>query len=313
MGIYDRDYYRKEGPSYLDSFALRGQATKWLLIVTICVFILQLVTRVQTPRGWQPGVVTNWLVLKPELVMHGEVWRLVTYAFLHSDGTGFPVDSSFWTHIVFNMWLLFVFGHYVEDIYGRWEFMAFYLTAALVGGLAYTAEYYLMHKVGMCLGASGAVTAVLILCALYHPRLNILLFFVIPVPVWLLAVFQVAQDVLGFLGGGDRNTAFSVHLGGAAFAFLYFKGHVRILSFWDQLRTWKKQRARPRLRVYHPDDGMSEPVPVGPTVGAEIDEQFEAKVDAVLAKVARTGKESLTDAEQQLLLKASEIYKRRRT
>ena len=136
MGIYDRDYYRKEGPSYLDSFALRGQATKWLLIVTICVFILQLVTRVQTPRGWQAGVVTNWLVLKPELVMQGEVWRLVTYAFLHSDGTGFPVDNAFWTHIVFNMWLLFLFGHYVEDIYGRWEFIAFYLTAALVGGLA---------------------------------------------------------------------------------------------------------------------------------------------------------------------------------
>jgi hypothetical protein len=40
---------------------------------------------------------------------------------------------------------------------------------------------------------------------------------------------------------------------------------------------------------------------------------MEAKVDAVLEKVARFGKDSLTDGERQLLLRASEVYKRRRT
>jgi hypothetical protein len=44
-----------------------------------------------------------------------------------------------------------------------------------------------------------------------------------------------------------------------------------------------------------------------------IDEQLEAKLDAVLEKVARTGKESLSEPERQILLRASEIYKRRRT
>lgn len=315
MGIYDRDYYRKEGPSYLGSFTISGQATRWLLIVTIVVFIAQLLTRTrphpQLPI-WLPGVVTESLALVPEKVLHGEVWRLVTYAFLHSDGTGLPKDN-FWMHIVFNMWVLFLFGSYVEDIYGRWEFIAFYLVAALMGGLVYLLEYVLLHRGGMCLGASGAVTAVLILCALHYPHKTVLLFFVIPTPFWAMALLYVALDLLGFVGAREENIAFGVHLGGAAFALLYFKAQIRLLSFWDSVRAWKKQRSRPRLRLYHPETELPEPVPVGPKAGNEIDEQFEAKVDAVLEKVARAGQESLTDSEKQILLKASEIYKRRRT
>jgi hypothetical protein len=51
---------------------------------------------------------------------------------------------------------------------------------------------------------------------------------------------------------------------------------------------------------------VASPPPVG-------DEQLEAKLDAVLEKVARSGKDSLTDGERQILLRASEVYKRRRS
>ena len=44
-----------------------------------------------------------------------------------------------------------------------------------------------------------------------------------------------------------------------------------------------------------------------------IDEHFEAKVDAVLEKVTRHGKQSLTDAENDILMRASELYKKRRS
>ena len=118
MGIYDRDYYRKEGPSYLDSFAVRGQICKWLLIVNITVFILQLITK-------NSGLVTEAFLLIPEKVMQGQVWRLLTCAFIH--------DTVHPAHIIFNMWFLFLFGGEVEDLYGRWEFLAFYLTAAVMG------------------------------------------------------------------------------------------------------------------------------------------------------------------------------------
>jgi len=306
MGIYDRDYYRKEGPSYLDSFALKGQICKWLLIVNVALYVLQLMTGLSRQDG---GPVTDILELVPEKVLGGEVWRLLTYAFVH---------SFHWTHIVFNMWLLWMFGGYLEELYGRWEFLAFYLTAAVLGGLAYMAQaalgWYLDMRIP-CVGASGAITALMILCAFHYPHLTILLFFVLPVPIWALAVFQVIQDSLGLLGARPGDPiAFSVHLGGAAFAALYYQMHWRLLSFWPKFRSWKNQRRRPRLRVFRGDEESREPVPVATVPPAmDVDEQLEAKLDAVLAKVARTGQSSLTDAEKQILLRASEIYKKRRT
>ena len=44
-----------------------------------------------------------------------------------------------------------------------------------------------------------------------------------------------------------------------------------------------------------------------------IDEQLEAKLDLALEKVARTGKDSLTSEEKAVLMRASEIYRRKRT
>ena len=68
---------------------------------------------------------------------------------------------------------------------------------------------------------------------------------------------------------------------------------------------------RPRLHVYR--DEPRQPVPVAAPPSGDVDEQLEAKLDAVLEKVARTGKDSLTDNEKQILMRASEIYKKRRS
>lgn len=302
MGIYDREYYRREGPRYLDALSFRGQVCKWLLIANIVIFILQLLTRDR---------LTSALALVPAQVMAGEVWRLLTYAFLHDTG-------NIW-HIVFNMWMLFLFGGYMEERYGNLEFLAFYLLAAVIGGLAYLGQALLGFHLDMmtpCIGASGAVMAVTILCAFVYPTMTILLFFVLPVPIWALAIFMVAQDTLGLLNFGGRTAAvaFSVHLGGAAFAALYHQLDWRLTGLLRGLQDWKVQRSRPRLRVYRGEDDAREPVAVAaPPLQADLDEHLEAKVDAVLEKVARHGQASLTDAEKQVLLRASEIYKKRRS
>jgi membrane associated rhomboid family serine protease len=299
MGIYDRDYYRREGPSFLDSFAIRNQICKWLVGVNIVFFLLQVLSREHAASF------TNALSLVPGDVMSGQVWRLLTYAFLHD-------TSNIW-HIVLNMWLLWLFGGYVEDLQGRWEFLAFYLIAAIAGGAGYVLQAEFGGPGDPCVGASGAVTAVMILCAFHYPTLTVLVMFVLPVPIWLLAVLQVVQDSFGLLGGGAR-VAFSVHLAGAAFAAVYYKLHWHLVSFLPRFRSSAGQRSRPRLRVFHSEEeDPREPVVVaGPSLG-DLDEHLEAKVDAVLAKVARAGQSSLTDTEKQILMRASEIYKKRRT
>jgi membrane associated rhomboid family serine protease len=302
MGIYDRDYYRREGPSLLGSFANRGTVCKWLIGVNAAVFILQMFTVTDGPFGRSAGPLTDALLLDPDKVVHGQVWRLVTYAFLH--------DPNSVMHILFNMLFLWWFGADLEDLYRPREFLAFYLTAAAVGGAIHVALFKLsLVSTPGVLGASGAVTAVVMLCALHYPTKVILLFFFLPVPIWAFVVFMVAKDFFTLMGGVRTGVAVDVHLAGAAFGFFYQKCHLHLTSLWPQLKQWRR-RSQPRLRVFR-DEEEAAPVSVAAPVPAD-EEQLEAKMDAILEKISRTGKDSLTPPERELLLRASEVFKKKR-
>jgi membrane associated rhomboid family serine protease len=306
MGIYERDYYRESNKSFLGSFTDRGLMCKWLIGINVAVFLLQILTR--TPSPLNPlvdvGPVTDWLVLSSDKVLHGQVWRLLTAAFLHS--TLSPM------HILFNMLFLWWFGSDVEDLYGPREFLAFYLVAAVLGNITFV----LTHLAGgAALGASGAVTAVLVLCAMHYPTRIILLFFVLPVPIWLFVVFMIVRDLAAlapYLGGTGENVAVDVHLAGALFGYLYYKFQWRFTTWLPQFKNWRRRMKQPRLRVYRDE----EPAPVArsqPVLAATEEEALlEAKVDAVLEKISRVGKENLTDSEREVLLKASEVFRKRR-
>jgi membrane associated rhomboid family serine protease len=323
MGIYDREYYRKEGPSYLDSLIPSGQVCKWLIGINIVLFIGQLVTynpaqpteqdiqrfregdvkvleEIQN-KSWGP--ITTSLELDTTKVREGQIWRLLTYAFLHS-------PASLW-HILFNLLFLWWFGSELESLYGSKEFLAFYLVAAVVGGLLFQVQAMVQSGHTMhCLGASGAVTALMVLYAFHFPHSLILIFFFLPVPIWLFVIFQVAQDAFQLLGRTQTNVAVAVHLGGAAFATLYYLQHWRILGLWRGMQSWRRERSRPRLRVYRPEE---EAVAVGAKNISNIDEHLDAKLDAVLEKLSRHGRDSLTESEKEILLRASEIYKKKRS
>jgi membrane associated rhomboid family serine protease len=310
MGIYDRDYYRKSGPSYLGNFGFSGAACRWLVAINIVMFIAQIVTRVpvDVATGIRMGTgswFTDAFILDTQRVFEGQVWRLLTYAFLH--------DTNVWQHIVFNMLFLWWFGNDVEQIYGTKEFLCLYLVAAGLGGLFFTAWAALTHHPALCLGASGAVTAVLVVFACHFPTRMILVMFFLPVPIWLFVLFQIASDAFIFVGGIKSQTAVLVHLAGAAVGFVYYGTPLRFGNLLPSLRGFRSARKRPRLRVVRPDGEVAEAVAVGAPPSAPVDEQLEAKVDAVLEKVARSGQASLTDSEREILFKASEIYKRRRT
>ncbi len=57
--------------------------------------------------------------------MEGEIWRMVTYQFLHAN----------FGHILFNMWALFFFGPAVERIMGPRKFLLYYLGCGVAGAL----------------------------------------------------------------------------------------------------------------------------------------------------------------------------------
>src|SRR5262245_19528418 len=118
MGIYDRDYYRHGSGGFWGSITDRGKIVKLLVLINVAVFVFQVITlrmaSVEADGSYHFGVVTGLLSLDVDRVMHGEIWRLLTYAFVH-DPTGI------W-HLLFNMLVLWCFGQEVEDLYGPKEF-----------------------------------------------------------------------------------------------------------------------------------------------------------------------------------------------
>ena len=127
---------------------------KWLIIINVVVFVLQLLTRSPRSNG-----VTGWFELSGDAVLrHWEVWRLLTSAFCHS-----PAQI---THLLFNMLGLWIFGNLVEGVYGAREFLRFYLTAAVVSAVGFLVVELLVTRFAIRqipaeYGASGAVMAVM--------------------------------------------------------------------------------------------------------------------------------------------------------
>jgi hypothetical protein len=148
------------------------------------------------------------------------------------------------------------------------------------------------------LGASGGVAAVILLFVYNFPKRTILLFFVLPVPAWILGIFLILGDAFGFLGfgGGTANIAFDVHLVGAAFATAYFwlgwnLGRITPAALKDGIRL-PRFRRRPKLRIHNPDKS---------------DSNQDLEADRLLEKVSREGLDSLTTKERRTL----EEYSRR--
>lgn len=317
MGIYDREYYRDEtrGSGWLSGAM---PACKALVLINVGVYFAQVVFP-------EAGLTDQFAAYSRQILRQFRVWQLVTATFLHDPSSPF--------HILWNMLFLWFAGREVESIYGSREFAGFYLLAGAVSTLCWA----VLDLAGAgpagsrMLGASGAVMAVVVVYTLYNPRRELLLFFVLPVEMWLLLIvylgFQFFFLMQQFHGAAAAGTAFAAHLGGAAFGYVYKASGIRI----THLLSFKPRRKGPTLRIvprdpYHRDDDQTTPTPSArsvtpsspsrpsPTVALASEEQFEARVDEVLAKIARQGnRDDLTEEEKGLLQEASRRARDRRS
>ncbi|HUR52896.1 MAG TPA: rhomboid family intramembrane serine protease [Gemmataceae bacterium] len=302
MGIHDRDYYRESTRGWADGFG-GNKVTVWLIGITCGVFFGQCLTG--HPLRSDLVALGRY---DPSAIADGEVWRLLTPVFLH---------TGLW-HLVMNMFVLYWVGSRMEEKYGGGEFLAFYLLAGVTANLL----YFLSQEAGLqpnasAVGASGAVNAALVLYALHYPRQQVLLFFVIPMPVWVLVVAFITLDALGTFGAVNQQVAYAVHLGGALFGFLYYQSGRRITAIFTRSPNRAKRRRAPALRLVPAEPAeLSAPLPVTNEPPAQpadpTEEPFEVKVDRVLAKVSALGQESLTSEEREILFRAGEVYKNRR-
>ena len=312
MGIYDRDYYR-EDTRWSNPFA-RSKGTIFLVLLYAFTFIAQVANRVDARENQQPGedadALTKTMQLDVKPTLDGEAWRVGSYALVHQSNI---------FHVVFTCLFLIWIGHQVEDLYATTEYLCFFVFTSLLGGIAYTAVGAFAENTPPLIGPSGAVTAVLILFALHYPSWRLFFF-----PIWIVVAAYAFIDIAGMASGHANPAKVSVHLAGAGFAFLYHSYTLRVSNWLPGSRNSGRSARRtpqPRLRVRQP---ALEPEPaatantasvVSPRVLAPdlvVSEHLEAKLDEVLEKVQKHGKDSLTEGEREILLRASEIYRKRR-
>jgi membrane associated rhomboid family serine protease len=265
---------RSDGPSVPSQprrRMLRTPAVSVIIGINVLVFLAWQAASVVPGLG--DFMVVNFLVSTSRLI-HGYLWTLVTAAFSHNE---------LW-HLAINMFVLWSFGTVLERLWGARIFVIFYLVAAVVSSLTHCTVSSLIMGNGdiPALGASGAVSGLLLAYALYFPRHKILLFGVIPVPALAGVLAFVGIDLWGLVAqsrGGGLPIGHGAHLGGAlAGALMYF--------FW--LRA---TRPAPSARVHRP--------PVGGLPGLTPEEAHE--FERIRIKIETWGPQALTPKEQDFL------------
>lgn len=285
MGISNRDYIRDDNPRQFSSPAKRD-IIQSIIIVTVIVYLVQL---------FVPPV-TKWLYMSLPGLQQGQIWRVLTYAFCHD------VRAIF--HILFNMFILWIFGREIAGIYGDREFLYLYLTAAIFAALTYLGIQVAIDRVPPMLGASGAVMAVEVLYALHFPRRIIRIWGIIPIEArWLILllisfdVYPVIQELAGNRVGS--GVAHSAHLGGVLFSFLYWKFDLRIQSMLPSISLKNSKIRNSNLKIHRPENSYQQ------------SSDLDNKVDEILAKIHAKGEASLTKKEREIMKEASKRYKKR--
>lgn len=165
-------------------------------------------------------------------------------------GAAFSHEALF--HLSINMFVLWSFGSVLEKLWGRRLFIGFYLGAAVFSNLVHCAVSYwlLPNRLGLALGASGAISGLLIAYALLFPSHKILLLGIIPLPAWSAALLFIGLDLWGLSAqahGGGLPIGHGAHLGGALAGVILWATVLR--RRYPQLSRWRRRDDRPRLEL----------------------------------------------------------------
>ncbi len=292
--------------------------TKNLLIINVLAFLATEIL------GQTTGVdLTGILGLHFFKAHDFQVYQLVTYMFMHG---GF-------THIILNMFMLWMFGAVVENIWGSKRYLFYYIFCGIGAGLCQElaqycqylakglADYELVNigtatisteqylNLWTTVGASGAIYSLLLAFGMMFPNEKM---FIIPIPFpikakWIIFGSIAIEFFLGLSGGGD-GVAHMAHLGGMAFGFLLilhwrrqandYRSSRSTQFFSNMQQRWHNNQVK-RSQVKH-------------SHGDNPDWDYNAKkratqeeIDRILDKIRKSGYDSLTKDEKQTLFDQS--------
>ncbi len=299
--------YQSARPSFMSRLD-GAPVTKWLLILNIAVYFL----------GMANANLGEWLALKGHFSVatffqHGQLWRILSFQFLHASPS----------HLLFNMFAIYMFGAFVEHWWQSKKFLFFYLIAGCGGALLYSLLFQLgqfgdtpfMYRGTIyeaayipLVGASAGIYGILLGVAVIAPDQRIMLIFPpIPMKMRTFALGILAISLFIVLTDGRNSGGEAGHLGGAILGFIMMK-NPHWLAFIDRTGGGPSRPAggtktrwrRPGIR----DAKVVREKKIKPRT--IIDLHHDDELDGILDKISEQGFQSLTAEERKKLDQASQ-------
>ena len=294
------------------TFNRRDNALMQLIWLNVLVFasliLLKFILKFSSAIGYYPTVMTQVQLSSAFPVLLRHPWTLLTYAFTHEE----------FFHILFNMLNLYWFGQLVREYLGDRRLVSIYMLGALAGAtfflLAYNFVPAFQEGLGTpMVGASGAVTAIIVAGATLLPDYTFMLILIGPVKIKWIAAVVVLISLAGVNGGNPGGEI--AHLGGALLGFVFVRQlqagrdlgrPVQAVGNWFARLISRRQ---PTMRVSS-STRRPEPVAASATSPARKPavpgQPLQDEIDTILDKISRSGYESLSKEEKQKLFRASQ-------
>jgi membrane associated rhomboid family serine protease len=222
-------------------------------------------------------------------------WTLITYMFTQLDIF----------HILWNMVALYWFGQILTEYTNPKKIVPLYLMGGLMGGILALlvinlAPVFHRYEHGTLIGSSAGVTAIIVAAATLVPQYRMNLLFVGPVKLVYLAIFVIFIDFLNLASHSNVGGNLA-HLGGALMGFIYIQQYKRGIDWAKPFNSFFalfRKGQGTRMRIVHKKKLSDEEYNYTKVVNQQM-------VDAILDKISRSGYESLTKSEKEILFKAS--------
>lgn len=274
-----------------------GTMLSRLIFINVGVFlVLRIVHLFYFLAGVPAFPLVEWLSLPASLSLLVKMpWTVITYMFLHFD----------LLHALFNLFCLYWFGKIFLDYFDGPKLLSVYIVGGICGAVFFVAGYNLfpvfrgvVHE-SMLLGASASIFSILVALAFFVPNHRVDVLFLGSVRIKYIALVFIVLYVVGISTSNPGGNV--AHIGGAFWGMIYVYGLKRGKNYgrwisdffaWSGFRTFHRTRMSVTFRQNRREFDSS---------GHGLVQQKE--VDRILDKIGRSGYESLTRGEKDLLFK----------
>lgn len=302
-GEYQGNYSDGLRKGIKNSF-LKGSSLTRLIYINIGIFLAVKIIHALAALTGQgenyDSLLLEWLGVSadPEFLLY-RPWTLLSYMFTQFD----------FFHLLFNMLWLYWFGSFFLNYFSQRKLTAVYLLGGLAGAVLYILTYNIFPTFELtrlsswAIGASASVMAIVFAVCTYLPQHKVYIFLIGPVKLMYLAFFTAFIDIISIPSGNAGGHI--AHLGGALFGYLFVVGIKRnrdvtggVISFFEKIRCIFSGRKKMKVKYRKAVSDMND------QEYNEYKKQYDDRINGVLDKISRSGYESLTREEKELLFKS---------